>query len=188
MVQIWRHKFKYICGILALLLCLLTGCTGITDKSADQTDIDIQQTSGQEEQNTEAEQNAETLEESGSYTSKEDVAAYIHQFGHLPDNFITKRKPRTPDGSAVRAICQKLRRARVSVGTDSAIMKEFCRKKRDGSITNVTLTVTEATGGQSGSFTQMTALCITRRITTKLLSFCMEGRIHEDSPGRVIYG
>ena len=66
MVQIWRHKFKYICGILALLLCLLTGCTGITDKSADQTDIDIQQTSGQEEQNTEAEQNAETLEESGS--------------------------------------------------------------------------------------------------------------------------
>mgnify|MGYP000986946401 CR=1 FL=1 len=88
MVQIWRHKFKYICGILALLLCLLTGCTGITDKSADQTDIDIQQTSGQEEQNTEAEQNAETLEES----SKEDVAAYIHQFGHLPDNFITKKE------------------------------------------------------------------------------------------------
>ena len=92
MVQIWRHKFKYICGILALLLCLLTGCTGITDKSADQTDIDIQQTSGQEEQNTEAEQNAETLEESGSYTSKEDVAAYIHQFGHIPDNFITKKE------------------------------------------------------------------------------------------------
>lgn len=92
MVQIWRHKFKYICGILALLLCLLTGCTGITDKSADLTDIDIQQTSGQEEQNTEAEQNAETLEESGSYTSKEDVAAYIHQFGHLPDNFITKKE------------------------------------------------------------------------------------------------
>lgn len=92
MVQIWRHKFKYICGILALLLCLLTGCTGITDKSADQTDIDIQQTSGQEEQNTEAEQNAETLEESGSYISKEDVAAYIHQFGHLPDNFITKKE------------------------------------------------------------------------------------------------
>ena len=92
MVQIWRHKFKYICGILTLLLCLLTGCTGITDKSADQTDIDIQQTSGQEEQNTEAEQNAETLEESGSYTSKEDVAAYIHQFGHLPDNFITKKE------------------------------------------------------------------------------------------------
>ena len=92
MVQIWRHKFKYICGILALLLCLLTGCTGITDKSADQTDIDIQQTSGQEEQNTEAEQNAETLEESGSYTSKEDVAAYIHQFRRLPDNFITKKE------------------------------------------------------------------------------------------------
>ena len=30
--------------------------------------------------------------ESGTYTSPEEVAAYIHEFGHLPDNFITKRE------------------------------------------------------------------------------------------------
>lgn len=30
------------------------------------------------------------LDENGSYTSKEDVALYIHQYGHLPSNFITK--------------------------------------------------------------------------------------------------
>ena len=29
---------------------------------------------------------------SGTYTSKEDVATYIHRFGHLPDNFITKKE------------------------------------------------------------------------------------------------
>lgn len=33
-----------------------------------------------------------TVEESGSYTSKEEVALYIHLFGHLPDNYITKRE------------------------------------------------------------------------------------------------
>ena len=33
-----------------------------------------------------------TLDEDGSYTSKEDVALYIHLYGHLPQNFITKKQ------------------------------------------------------------------------------------------------
>lgn len=32
------------------------------------------------------------LYEDGTYTSKEDVADYIHEFGHLPGNFITKKE------------------------------------------------------------------------------------------------
>jgi len=32
------------------------------------------------------------LDEDGVYTSKEDVALYLHQYGHLPDNFITKKE------------------------------------------------------------------------------------------------
>ena len=32
------------------------------------------------------------LPEDGSYTSKEDVALYIHLYGHLPLNFITKKE------------------------------------------------------------------------------------------------
>lgn len=35
---------------------------------------------------------ASTVEESGTYTSKEDVALYIHLYGHLPDNYITKQE------------------------------------------------------------------------------------------------
>ena len=31
-------------------------------------------------------------EEDGTYTSKDEVAAYIHAYGHLPDNYITKRE------------------------------------------------------------------------------------------------
>ena len=33
-----------------------------------------------------------TVTEDGTYTSKDEVAAYIHQFGHLPSNFITKKE------------------------------------------------------------------------------------------------
>ena len=34
------------------------------------------------------------IDEDGSYSSKEDVALYIHTFGHLPGNFITKTEAR----------------------------------------------------------------------------------------------
>ncbi len=36
----------------------------------------------------------EAIPEDGSYTFKEDVALYIHTYGHLPDNFITKEEAR----------------------------------------------------------------------------------------------
>ena len=32
------------------------------------------------------------ISEDGTYTSKEEVAAYIHEYGHLPSNFITKKQ------------------------------------------------------------------------------------------------
>ena len=35
---------------------------------------------------------AQTLDEDGVYTSKDDVALYIHLYGHLPSNFMTKKE------------------------------------------------------------------------------------------------
>lgn len=35
---------------------------------------------------------APALDENGAYTSKEDVALYIHLYGRLPSNFITKKE------------------------------------------------------------------------------------------------
>lgn len=32
------------------------------------------------------------IAENGSYTSKEEVALYIHTYGHLPENYITKEE------------------------------------------------------------------------------------------------
>lgn len=35
-----------------------------------------------------------SIAEDGSYTSKEDVALYLHTYGHLPENYITKDEAR----------------------------------------------------------------------------------------------
>ena len=35
---------------------------------------------------------SEALDEDGSYTTAEDVCAYLQQYGHLPANFITKKQ------------------------------------------------------------------------------------------------
>lgn len=37
-------------------------------------------------------ESAPLLAEDGSYTSKEEVALYLHTYGHLPDNYISKKE------------------------------------------------------------------------------------------------
>lgn len=37
---------------------------------------------------------AAALDEDGSYTTKDDLALYIHTYGHLPANFVTKAEAR----------------------------------------------------------------------------------------------
>lgn len=39
-----------------------------------------------------ADDSSPSLPEDGSYTTKDDVALYIHLYGHLPPNFITKKE------------------------------------------------------------------------------------------------
>ncbi len=43
-------------------------------------------------QRPEAAQDPEIPDEYGSYTTKDDVALYLHIYGHLPPNFITKKE------------------------------------------------------------------------------------------------
>lgn len=76
---------------LLLLLALLLSLTACGD--AVQT-IDTIQQAAQTVQEIAAAQEEETpaIEEDGTYTTKEDVALYIHTYGHLPENFITKKQ------------------------------------------------------------------------------------------------
>ena len=49
----------------------------------------------------------ETLDEHGSYTTAEDVALYLVTYGHLPENFITKRAAEEAgwDGGSLEPYC-----------------------------------------------------------------------------------
>ena len=85
-----RNKIKYLVGLFLLMFCLLAGC-GNQNVETDDTSSGQQETN--QETNQETQQESEGLvEESGEYTSKEEVAAYLNEFGHLPENYITKKE------------------------------------------------------------------------------------------------
>ena len=102
---------KWLAALLALVLAFSLAACGSVGKETVQAGLDVLDTvlteleedeqadSGEapeEEAQPEAPpvEEAETaaLAEDGVYTTKEDVALYIHLYGHLPDNFITKKE------------------------------------------------------------------------------------------------
>lgn len=116
-------RIAALCIMLGLLLFLLAGCgskseqpagqqtqqavenaVGSTDaqqqeiedaaESADpeqQTVENTAENTGQEQQAADA----QAIGENGSYTSREDVALYLHTYGKLPSNFITKKEAKS---------------------------------------------------------------------------------------------
>lgn len=85
-----KKRFALLAALLALALAL-GACFGpITAPEG------ILSTPGYTETQTAAPTETPTpepaLDEAGSYTSKEDVALFIHLYGRLPDNFITKKE------------------------------------------------------------------------------------------------
>ena len=80
--------------LLALVMLFsLVGC-GADAPVQDETNLPQQeQQDAQNAPSEDADMPDETaqIDEDGSYTTKDDVALYIHTYGHLPDNFITKK-------------------------------------------------------------------------------------------------
>ena len=80
--------------LLALFMLLALSACGETTLPSD-TLLPAQQ----EQQNAQSapddadapDETAAPIDEDGSYTTKDDVALYIHTYGHLPGNFITKK-------------------------------------------------------------------------------------------------
>lgn len=85
-----RKGLRFASFLLALcMLCaLLGGCMGANVTAPQPAEATPQATS---EPSAAPEQ---TLDEDGSCTSKDDVALYIHSYGHLPPNFVTKDEAR----------------------------------------------------------------------------------------------
>ena len=95
-------KRRLAAWLLALVMALtLVGCGDLNDvtviisKGNDQPQQEQQEMLPEEDDETPdaPEDGADAaIDEDGSYTSKEDVALYIHTYGHLPENFITKKE------------------------------------------------------------------------------------------------
>ena len=79
-----------------LALVMLFSLVGCGADAPVQDDSSLPQQEQQDAQNAPSE-DADTpdetaqIDEDGAYTTKDDVALYIHTYGHLPDNFITKK-------------------------------------------------------------------------------------------------
>ncbi len=107
MKEFKRRGLLQISTLLLTLMLLISGLTGCAELGLDAQDaIDIagafldaavESESGKTETQTQTvspENEGAVIDEEGSYTSKEDVALYIHIYGKLPGNFITKDKAR----------------------------------------------------------------------------------------------
>ena len=57
------------------------------------------------------------IDEQDSYTSKEDVSLYIITYGHLPNNFVTKKKAREMGWKSTKGNLQKVCKG-CSIGGD----------------------------------------------------------------------
>lgn len=94
--------------ILVVILAVMAigGCTASGSKGAGDTGASagnaaatsLSQDAGESQQPASGEGTgvpASThVDESGTYTSKDEVALYVHEYGHLPSNYISKTKAR----------------------------------------------------------------------------------------------
>ena len=85
-----------VIAVVALFFADLGGANNIPPAADPVYSSNVQQeTSSITEDDTEESVSSESLlDENGAYTSKEDVALYIHTYGKLPSNFITKNEAR----------------------------------------------------------------------------------------------
>jgi guanyl-specific ribonuclease Sa len=104
--------FKKLVAVLLTLLCVTTlfaGCYRLPEPALPYTDPapqtatapqtaaapQTETTTGEapkETRETSPPETKEKLDENGSYYSRDDVALYIHTFGHLPPNYLTKQQ------------------------------------------------------------------------------------------------
>ena len=71
-----KTKFVRWLALLLTALVLLSGCTPL-EAPVQQPTVEVTQAA---------------ISENGTYSSKDEVAEYLHEFGHLPPNYLTKKE------------------------------------------------------------------------------------------------
>lgn len=69
--------FAILWILISMTLGVLTGCTLESSQAIISTESDGA---------------SHSIDEDGTYSSKEEVALYIHTYGHLPSNYVTKQE------------------------------------------------------------------------------------------------
>lgn len=95
-----KQKWKHLLGAFLLTAGLLAGCSAEAvpaQEPAQIVETEVSEAEASDGAETQEALEAEALDEAeisedGTYTSKEEVAEYLFLYGHLPDNFITKKE------------------------------------------------------------------------------------------------
>lgn len=92
--------------VAAALLLSLLGCGVVQAGPLESVPVADLPLVEQAEDGTEAEEAAAALDEDGIYDSRDDVALYLHLYGALPRNYITKNEARAMgwSGGSVEAV------------------------------------------------------------------------------------
>lgn len=96
MKRLFKHKcLGLLLSMILLISSILSGCVmPIEDDAQDYVSNNSYESVQEENQVAESDKTTalDGVNEDGTYTSKEEVAAYLHKYQRLPDNFITKKE------------------------------------------------------------------------------------------------
>lgn len=106
-----KKNLRLLSVLLLLTALFLTGCAptqknvlpeapaeteAVTQESQtspeDIEEEEIPDLSEEDDSKEEIPTDSPSVSEEGTYTSKEEVAAYLHEYGHLPSNYLTKKE------------------------------------------------------------------------------------------------
>ncbi len=99
----------------------------------DASDGDFESGNEASEENPEPEDEGLTVSEDGEYTSKDEVALYIHLYNHLPSNFITKNEAKDLGWDSSKGNLHKVAPGK-SIGGDKFGNREGLLPKKDGRV------------------------------------------------------
>ena len=96
MKRLFKHKcLGLLLSMILLISSILSGCImPLEDDAQEYTSSNSYESVQVDNQIEESDEPGaqDGINEDGTYTSKEEVAAYLHQYQRLPDNFITKKE------------------------------------------------------------------------------------------------